>query len=106
MSSLVADRVTVADRLRPVITTIFGTEPPVRIRAWDGSTIGPADRDGGPTLVVRNRRALRRLVWSPNEVGMARSFVAGDLGVEGDFIAALDQMLHLFDSTNGLHLTS
>ncbi|GAA3397766.1 class I SAM-dependent methyltransferase [Cryptosporangium minutisporangium] len=106
MSYLVADRSTVADRLRPVITTIFGTEPPVRIRTWDGSTLGPSDRDGGPTLVVRNRRALRRLVWSPNEVGMARAFVAGDLAVEGDFIAALDQMLHLFDSTNGMHLTS
>ena len=84
--------------------TIFGTEPPVRIRAWDGSKIGPDDRYGGPTLVIRNRRALRRLVWSPDEVGMARAYVSGDLTVEGDFIAALDAMLHLFDATDGMHL--
>ena len=66
--------------------------------------MGPDEREGGPTLVVRNRRALRRLVWSPDEVGMARAFVSGDLTVEGDFIAALDAMLHLFDATEGMHL--
>ncbi|MFI5953546.1 class I SAM-dependent methyltransferase [Cryptosporangium sp. NPDC051539] len=104
MTYLANRQETVADRLRPVVTTIFGTEPPVRIRAWDGSSIGPSEREDGPTLVVRNRRALRRLVWSPNEVGMARAFVSGDLTVEGDFIEALDQMLHLFDSTQGMHL--
>lgn len=106
MTYLASQHVTVADRLRPIITTIFGAEPPVRIRAWDGSTLGPPEHDGGPTLVVRNRRALRRLVWSPNEVGMARAFVAGDLTVEGDFLTALDRMLHLFDATQGLHLSS
>jgi cyclopropane-fatty-acyl-phospholipid synthase len=106
VKSNVVDRATVADRLRPVIETIFGAEPPVRIRAWDGSTIGPAEREGGPTIVVRNRRALRRLVWSPDEVGMARAFVSGDLAVEGDFIAALDSLLHLFDATQGLHLNN
>lgn len=106
MKSHVVDRTTVAERLRPVISTIFGTEPPVRIRAWDGSTMGPAERDGGPTVVVRNRRALRRLVWSPDEIGMARAFVSGDLAVEGDFIAALDAILHLFDATNGMHFTN
>jgi len=106
MTYLASSQETVADRLRPVVTTIFGTEPPVRIRAWDGSTIGPAESEGGPTLVVRNRRALRRLVWSPNEVGMARAFVSGDLAVEGDFIGALDQMLHLFDATQGMHLNN
>ena len=106
MTYLASEHASVADRLRPVITTIFGGEPPVRIRAWDGSAIGPSESEGGPTLVVRNRRALRRLVWSPNEVGMARAFVSGDLTVEGDFIAALDQMLHLFDATQGMHLSS
>lgn len=106
MKSNVFDRATVAERLRPVISTMFGNEPPVRIRTWDGSTLGPDEREGGPTLVIRNRRALRRIVWSPDEVGLARAFVSGDLAVEGDFITALDRILHLFDSTQGLHLTS
>ncbi|EXG80934.1 methyltransferase, cyclopropane fatty acid synthase [Cryptosporangium arvum DSM 44712] len=106
MTYLASEHATVADRLHPVINMIFGAEPPVRIRAWDGSSLGPSESEGGPTLVIRNRRALRRLVWSPNEVGMARAFVSGDLTVEGDFIGALDRMLHLFDATQGLHLSS
>jgi len=50
---------------------------------------------GAPTLVVRNRRALRRLLWKPGELGMARAWVSGDLGIEGDLYAALDLMSEL-----------
>ena len=53
----------------------------MRIRAWDGSEAGPA---GAPVVVLRNRRALRRLLWSPGELGLARAYVTGDLDVEGD----------------------
>ena len=54
---------------------------PVRLRAWDGSEAGPAD---GPVLVLRSRRALRRLLWAPGELGLARAYVTGDLDVEGE----------------------
>ena len=53
----------------------------MRIRAWDGSEAGPAD---GPVLVIRSRRALRRLLWAPGELGLARAYVTGDIDVEGD----------------------
>ena len=53
----------------------------MRIRAWDGSEAGPEE---GPVVVLRSRRALRRLVWSPGELGLARAYVTGDLDVEGD----------------------
>ena len=33
----------------------------MRIRAWDGSEAGPPE---GPILVIRSRRALRRLFWA------------------------------------------
>lgn len=39
---------------------------------------------------MRNRKAVRRLLWKPGELGLARAWVAGDLGVEGDLYAALD----------------
>ena len=35
-------------------------------------------------VVLRNRRALRRLLWRPDELGLARAYVTGDLDVEGD----------------------
>jgi cyclopropane-fatty-acyl-phospholipid synthase len=59
---------------------------PIRIRAWDGSSIGPS---GAPTFVIRHRRALRRLLWKPGEIGLARAYVAGELDIEGDIFAAL-----------------
>lgn len=72
---------TVARRLADLVRAGVGVELPVRIRAWDGTEAGPAD---GPVLVIRNRRALRRLLWAPGEMGLARAYVTGDVDVEGD----------------------
>jgi cyclopropane-fatty-acyl-phospholipid synthase len=73
--------VTAADRLAALVSDAAGIDLPVRVRAWDGSEAGPAD---GPVLVVRNRRALRRLLWAPGELGLARAYVTGDIDVDGD----------------------
>jgi cyclopropane-fatty-acyl-phospholipid synthase len=68
------------------LSVVLGVDrPPVRVRAWDGSEAGPA---GAPVVVVRSRRALRRLVWAPDELGLARAYVSGDLDVDGDVFAA------------------
>nr|WP_223241792.1 cyclopropane-fatty-acyl-phospholipid synthase family protein [Streptomyces sp. CBMA123] len=55
---------------------LLGIPVPVRVQAWDGSVAGPP---GAPTVVLRNRRALRRLIWQPDELGLARAYVSGDL---------------------------
>ncbi|MFR9799182.1 class I SAM-dependent methyltransferase [Streptomyces sp. MS06] len=78
-----------APRLKKLVEQVLGTPLPIRVRAWDGSQAGPPD---GPALVARNRRALRRLLFKPGELGLARAWVAGDLDVEGDLFAALDAM--------------
>ena len=72
---------TVAETLAGAVRQFVGDDLPVRIRAWDGSEAGPAD---APVAVIRNRRALRRLLWHPDELGLARAYVTGDLDVEGD----------------------
>ncbi|CAL9541257.1 class I SAM-dependent methyltransferase [Streptomyces sp. enrichment culture] len=76
-----------ASRLKGLVEQLLDTPLPVRVRAWDGSQAGPP---GAPVLVVRNRRALRRLLWKPGELGLARAWVAGDLAVDGDLYTALD----------------
>ncbi|MFJ4281714.1 class I SAM-dependent methyltransferase [Streptomyces massasporeus] len=81
-----------APRLQGLFTQLLGAPLPVRIRAWDGSQSGPP---GAPTLVVRNRRALRRLLWKPGELGLARAWVAGDLDIEGDLYTTLDLLAGL-----------
>ncbi|KUL55592.1 MULTISPECIES: SAM-dependent methyltransferase [unclassified Streptomyces] len=76
-------------RLKNLAEQLMGAPLPVRIRAWDGSEAGPP---GAPVLVVRNRRALRHLLWKPGELGLARAWVAGDLDVDGDLYTVLDRM--------------
>ncbi len=81
-----------APRLTGLLEQLLGAPLPVRIRAWDGSQAGPP---GAPTLVVRNRRAVRRLLFKPGELGLARAWVAGDLDIEGDLYTALDLLAGL-----------
>lgn len=77
---------TSAGRLADLLRDVSGGALPVRLRTWDGTEAGPRD---APVVIVRNRRAVRRLLWAPNELGLARAFVAGDLDIEGDLADAL-----------------
>ncbi|MFE3176205.1 class I SAM-dependent methyltransferase [Amycolatopsis sp. NPDC059090] len=69
-----------AHRLADFAERLLGAPLPVAVRTWDGHEAGPA----GPTVVLKNRRALRWLLYSPGELGLARAYVSGDLDVEGD----------------------
>ncbi|MFF9146300.1 class I SAM-dependent methyltransferase [Streptomyces sp. NPDC014861] len=79
-----------ATRLATLAEELLGTPLPVRLRAWDGSEAGPPG--SGPVLVIRDRRALRRMMWKPGELGLARAWVAGEIDVEGDLYEALDRL--------------
>ncbi|SCF88056.1 cyclopropane-fatty-acyl-phospholipid synthase family protein [Streptomyces sp. Ncost-T10-10d] len=79
-------------RLTALAEELLGERLPVRIRAWDGSESGPP---GAPVLVIHSRRALRRLLWKPGELGLARAWVAGELDIEGDLYETLDLMASL-----------
>ncbi len=76
-----------AHKLRPLLVTLLGPEPAVRVQMWDGSTLGRVDGPG--TIHVRSVDALRRLVWAPGELGLGRAYVAGDIDVEGDILEVL-----------------
>lgn len=58
----------IAGQLAGMAERMPGTTSPIGFRAWDGSVAGPQD---GTVLVIGSRDALRRLVWSPNELGLA-----------------------------------
>ncbi|MFA4964417.1 MAG: cyclopropane-fatty-acyl-phospholipid synthase family protein [Thermoleophilia bacterium] len=86
----------VAEALSSLIHHLCGGEPPLRIRLWDGSALGGAagpDATGprgdptsgdGAALVISSPMALRRILWQPNELGLSRAYVAGEIDVEGD----------------------
>ncbi|WP_326951435.1 cyclopropane-fatty-acyl-phospholipid synthase family protein [Amycolatopsis sp. NBC_01307] len=70
-----------AHRLASFAEKLLGGQLPIGLRTWDGTRAGPVD---APTVVLRNRRALRHLLFAPGELGLARAYVTGDLDVEGD----------------------
>jgi cyclopropane-fatty-acyl-phospholipid synthase len=80
-----AEKTTVAEQLATALAPILGVDRlPVRLQAWDGSAAGP---DDAPLVIIRSAQAIRRLVWAPDEVGLARAYVAGELDVVGDLYA-------------------
>ncbi|MGH3391226.1 MAG: class I SAM-dependent methyltransferase [Actinomadura sp.] len=92
----------VASRLAPLLSRILlgsadsaPSELPIRLCAWDGSEVGPA---GAPAFVLRHRRALRRLLWKPGEMGLVRAYIAGELDIDGDIFAALDAVQRVMRS--------
>ncbi len=85
-----ADRA-VADTLRALVGALIGDPPPLGVEFWDGSAMGPAD--GGPgTLRIRTPDAIRRLAWSPNELGLGRAYVSGDIDVSGDMVRIVESL--------------
>jgi cyclopropane-fatty-acyl-phospholipid synthase len=75
----------VASRLAEALAIVLGTEGiPLRLRAWDGSEAGPAD---APIIDFHSRRALRRILWSPGQLGLSRAYVAGEIDAPGDIFA-------------------
>ena len=79
-----------AAAMEPLLSHFFGGPPPVRVQFWDGTVLGPAE---GDTLQVRSRDAVRRLLWSPGELGLARAFIVGELDFDGDIFEVL-ALLH------------
>jgi len=88
-----------ATLLRPVVDATLGTDVPVRVECWDGSRLGPAD--AGVVVRFVTRRALRRLLWAPNQLGFARAYVSGDVLIEGDLVDALTRLDALADPERG-----
>ena len=88
-----------------VLEAYLGASPPVGVRAWDGSRWGATS---APLQVeVRSPDALRRLLWDPGELGLARAHVAGELDFDGSVFDLLDLRDRLTerDPEAGLGLT-
>ncbi len=73
----------IATAMRPVIEGSFGERIPIRFQFWDGSTLDPPDRTVA-TLEFRSPDAIRRLLWMPNELGLGRAYVSGEIDLDGD----------------------
>lgn len=93
-----------APRLAEMLGIVLGTDRiPVRVRAWDGSEAGPP---GAPVIEIRSRRALRRILWSPGQLGLGRAYVAGELDLPGDVFATVAALTSTGRLTDPVPLTA
>ncbi len=76
----------VAQRLRPLLVAVFNDDLAVHVAFWDGSTFGRADVG---TVFFKGPEVLRRIIWSPDELGISRAYVAGEIDVEGSMVDVL-----------------
>jgi cyclopropane-fatty-acyl-phospholipid synthase len=79
-----------ADAMGPLLHAFLGERVPVRFEFWDGSSIGPPDSPGA--VRVMSADAIRRIVWAPDELGMGRAYVAGDVDIVGDVFATIEAL--------------
>lgn len=89
-----------ATRIRSLLTHLLGPEPPLRIELWDGSEFGNDHSKG--TLRINTPDALRRVLWAPGELGLARAFVAGEIDAEGDIIETVATLRDLVPDNIGV----
>ena len=70
----------------------LGGDVPVRVEAYDGSALGPV---GARTVLrLRSPDAIRRVLLSPGELGIARAYVAGDLDIDRGTIFDVLELRH------------
>ena len=106
MSSMSARRRSVAASVGDLLPRIAGGKLPglpLPVRFWDGSVLPAAagSRRRTPTscrrrfgracgaVVTVSRRAVAHVLHTPGQLGLARAWVDGSLGVEGDLEAVL-----------------
>ena len=87
-------------KLADAFSIIVTPDRGVGFRAYDGSSAGPVD--AAVTIDVRSPRAVAYLASSPNQLGLARAYVSGDLEIVGSAYEAM-RRLYPMDLT---HITT
>ncbi|MBK8295602.1 MAG: class I SAM-dependent methyltransferase [Solirubrobacterales bacterium] len=95
----------VADRFAHLVSKLesrLSGPLPAAVRFWDGSEFGPGEPGTvDDTIVIRNKRGLTYVVMRPDQVGIARGWVSGDIELEGDLerVMMAGSKLYGFDFT-------
>ncbi len=76
--------------LATAFATVVPPERGVGFRAYDGSSIGTVGAD--VVLEITNPRGVQYIASSPNQLGLARAYVSGDLEIHGSAYDALSRL--------------
>ena len=80
-------------KIADVFALVVPPERGVRFVAFDGSTAGPADAP--VTMELRTKRGASYLAGQPNQLGLARAYVSGDLEIHGSAYEAMRRLYPL-----------
>lgn len=90
----------IADRFAPLVSDAearMNGPLPAAVRFWDGSELGPGDAgEASDTIVLKDSRALTYAVSRPDQLGIARAWVAGDVELEGDLYRVMAEGSRLY----------
>ncbi|WP_040832932.1 class I SAM-dependent methyltransferase [Nocardia brevicatena] len=88
-----ATRLSIAE----IFETLVDGDVPIRLKAYDGSSTGPADTSY--VLDIRTPRGINYLATAPGDLGMARAYISGDMTASGvhpgdpyEFLKAMSEM--------------
>lgn len=98
-------RPTVAERVARVLTAVLGPGLPLTVTAWDDSTASLSP-EASITVRLCSRTGLRYLLASPDQLGLARAYVTGELVLDGDLDRALSILAEALDPPAGSNLTA
>ena len=76
--------------LATAFSTVVPAERRVGFKAYDGSSSGLIGAE--VVLEVTNPRGVHYIAGSPNQLGLARAYVTGDLEIHGDVYEALKRL--------------
>jgi cyclopropane-fatty-acyl-phospholipid synthase len=82
-----ADRHTTTDDARGLLESL---PPTLAFALPDGQRLAPSEGTARATIVFRSEAALTTLLGAPSLAAFGEAFVAGEVDVEGDLLAALE----------------
>jgi cyclopropane-fatty-acyl-phospholipid synthase len=85
-----------ASKIRHIVDRVFGGYTgSLGVRLWDGITFSLGQDNHAATLVIKNVKLFRKLIWRPDPLRLVEAYFFGEFDVEGDLYTFLKQSIHL-----------
>lgn len=85
-----------ASKIRHIVDRVFGGyTSSFGMRLWDGIPFSLGHDNHTTTLVIKNAKLFRKLIWRPDPLRLVEAYFFGEFDVEGDLYAFLKQSVHL-----------
>ena len=76
-------------QVRDLVISLVGEDIPIRVTAYDGTDVGPAD--AATHLEILSPNAVQRIITARGqEIGFSRAIIAGEIELHGDVFGVFD----------------